>query len=136
MYRQRDHALHLELATEIDFANDKTLEGLLTKMDTIEIHNDDEQTTLALKQNLAVAKARLIMHMYAMKRLAREDVGAHIDSVLNAKQLDVVIELLRCLVKCKDAEFLERIRLHITAETKKSGKIYYLMLDIFDELSA
>jgi hypothetical protein len=126
----------IDLMTDIDFSHAHIMDGILEKMGTVVIENDDEQTAIKLRQNLSVARSRLLLHMFSMDRISRKDISDHINSVLAAKQLDVVIELLKCLSKSKDGEFLTRIRDNLTAETKKTGKIYYLMLDIFDEIAA
>lgn len=128
--------LLIELIIEIDFIHDNLMDRVLDKMGTVVIEHDDAQTTIKLFQNLSIARSRLILHMYIMTRISRKVVSDHIDSVLAAKQLDVVIEMLKCLAMCKDEEFLTRIRNNLTSETKKAGKIYYLMLDIFDEIAA
>lgn len=126
----------IELMTDIDFSHAHLMDGVLEKMGTVTIENDDAQTAIKLRQNLSVARSRLLLHMYGMDRISRKDISDHIDAILAAKQLDVVIELLKCLSKSKDEEFLTRIRDNLTTETKKTGKIYYLMLDIFDEIAA
>lgn len=138
LFRQRDHTLLIELATEIDFTNHGLLDNLLKSIDSVIIENDDPETVKDFQRNLGIAKTRLQFHMYDLKRNTRDNLSKFIDHELTLGKLDVIIEILRCLTKAKtkDVEFIEQIRNYIITQTKKSGKIYYVMLDIFDDLNS
>jgi hypothetical protein len=144
IWAHHDNRLLFKLATEIDRTRKGFLKAMLEKMESTVVKHSDPDTQRTLQTNLDVASAQLRLQLlksrvrdFDTSQLVVDETSfmRFVEHNIESGKLDVLVELLKQLLQDDNYTALaERIRSSIETTTNKTGKQYYVMLDIYDEM--
>jgi hypothetical protein len=139
-----DNRLLFKLATDIDRTRKGFLKTMLDRMESTVVKHNDPDTQRTFQTNIDVASAQLRLQLlksrvrdFDTSQLVVDETSfmQFVEHNIETGKLDVLVELLKQLLQDDNYTTLaERIRSSIEVITKKTGKQYYVMLDIYDEM--